>query len=168
MTSFQHAVALVLSFLAWGQVPPQPETPNQPCPVISIFAGGNNGPGGWMLDIDPKWRMKTRMIGESGDMARTRQLTSEEQGRVLKALASLPKEQTHHYFGNTMIVDASVQFSLSVGVGKDVRRYTVMDPLYEDRDRPELQPILAAMRSLRSLFPSTVAHKPPVVEASPK
>jgi len=161
------ALALSLSLLSWGAASPQAASPTQPSPVISIFAGGNYGPGGWMLDIDSKWRMKTKMIGESDSRARTRQLTSEEREGLLKALASLPKEKSHYYFGKTIVTDASVQFYLAVGVGKEQSRYTVMDPLYEDRDRPELQPILAAMRSLRGLFKSTVAHVPPVVEPRP-
>ena len=140
----------------------------QPAPVVSVFAGGNYGPGGWVLDIDPQWRLKTRMIGESDAGSRTRLLTREEQRKLLELLAALPTERMRYHVGKTVVIDASVSFALTVGLAKEARRYVVMDPLYEEKDRPELKPILNALHFLRGLFKSPTAHHPPLLEGSPK
>ena len=131
-------------------------------PEVSAFVGGNLGPGWWTVDIDPKRAIKVKSLSDRDGRNPSRQLTTEEQETLSRLISALPTKRLHYNFGTYVVIDATVEFSLTVGTGKEARRYTILDPCEKGVVRSEVEPVLQVLTFLRGLVSSEKAHKVPV------
>src|SRR5262245_18134640 len=78
-------------------------------PAVSMFVGGNNGPGWWTLKIDDIGSFR---VGPSGPR---RHLTKAQRARLLELLSKLPHDRRVYDYSGPIYVDVTVLFDLTVG-----------------------------------------------------
>ena len=136
-------------------------------PSVTVFASGVNGPGWWGLKIDTAGRMRADIVGGTHSGAHAPLLTGEERERLAALLAALPTKLSKYSYGKHYD-DVSMTFELTIGTGKEARKYAVTDSLDDgDAKRPEVRAILEALHFLHSLLGSKEALPPPPIERGP-
>jgi hypothetical protein len=131
-------------------------------PAISIFAGGNFGPGWWTLDIDGTGAFATAR----GCSPRRRRLTEQQRQALSSLVSALPRDKPSFRFLGPSYIDVTVEFRLTVGRGTEQRRYVLNDTFADYSNHPQIRDVLAAMQFLRTLCDSTEAHVPPVMDSA--
>jgi hypothetical protein len=132
----------------------------QTIPAISMFVGGNFGPGWWTLDIDEKGLFSP----DASESAPRRRMTEPERQVLAGLLSSLPRDRPAYGFVGPTYVDATVEFRLTIGKGPSQRRYVVNDTFAGYGAHPEVKDVLRLMHFLRTLVESKGAHVPPSIE----
>jgi hypothetical protein len=156
------AFALIcITRVSSGQTSPPASPPSTP--AVSIFVGGNFGPGWWTLDIDSRSRMKAKLVDGLDEPDPRRSLNRRERERLSYLLKDLPRSKARYSFLGPDYIDVTITFDLTVGTGVEARRYILNDTFADHAGSPELVPILKVMHFLHSLLGSQRVHLPPPV-----
>ena len=155
------AVSLILAGVSAGQAP-GPESPPR-SPTISMFVGGNFGPGWWSMNIDSRSRMKATLVDGLDGTDPRRTLSAQEREKLLELLKDLPRTKERYAFLGPDYVDVTITFDLTVGSGREARRYVLNDSFVDYAGHPEIRPTLKVMHFLHSLTESKRVHLPPPV-----
>jgi hypothetical protein len=123
---------------------------------ISVFAGGNFGPGWWSLEITRPRQGRPRV--SAGDTLQ-RELTPDEERTLSRLVAALPQAGKLEF--GTAYIDVSTIFDLRVKGSKGWRRYSVTNTLEKDAGKAEIQPILRLLQFLYGLLGPTDRTPPP-------
>ena len=129
-------------------------------PALSMFVGGNFGPGWWTLDIDEKGLFSP----DASASAPRRRITEPQRQELVGLLSSLPRDRPAYSFVGPSYIDATVEFRLTIGKGASKRRYVVNDTFTEYEAHPEVREVLRLMHFLRTLVETKGAHVPPSIE----
>jgi hypothetical protein len=129
-------------------------------PAISMFAGGNFGPGWWTLDIDEKGSFNAYADGSD----RRRHLTEPQRAVLLALLSALPRDRSNQRLVGPSYIDVTVEFRLTIGKGPSQQRYVVNDTFADYGRHPEVKEILGLMHFLRTLVDTKEAHVPPPID----
>jgi hypothetical protein len=139
----------------------QPEFPS-----ITMSAGGNLGPGWWILEISRNANLRSSSFDETELPNPERALTSWERQRLISLVRRLPRKKPEYEFLGPSGIDVTVAFELSVRVGKEKWEYLINDSFREGGGQAEITAILRLMHFLRALVPGSKAHTPPPIRAS--
>jgi hypothetical protein len=151
-------VIVWLALSAPGVRAAAPPTPGHESPGlwVSVFAGGNFGPGWWWLEVTRPSQGRALVRGSE---VLQRQLTPDEERTLSRLLAALPQSGKLEF--GTAYVDVTTIFQLRVKGSKGWRTYSVTNTLERDARRPEVQPILRLLQFLYGLLGQTDATRPP-------
>jgi len=123
---------------------------------VSVFAGGNFGPGWWYVDVA---RPADGKLVVSGSELLKRRLTPDEE-RTLASLVAALSPNRRLSFGIAYI-DITTTFELRVKSHDGWRTYSVTSDLGHDADKKEVQAILRVLHFLYGLLGSSEATRPP-------
>jgi hypothetical protein len=161
MTSLLVAMLVFCSLLAASTGQGTRSVAPPALPAISMFAGGNFGPGWWTLDIDDEGSFSAYPDGSG----RRRRLTEPQREALFAVLSALPRDRATYSFVGPSYIDITVAFRLMIGKGAFQQRYVVNETFADYGSHPEVKQVLRVMHFLRTLLDSKEAHVPPPIDA---